>query len=62
MEDLEQRIEDAAEALYDALTILENAGMGREKAVAKLISIMKSEIGNGEALTENGLAVGDQAE
>jgi hypothetical protein len=44
MEDLEQRIDAAVEAVRDAVAILENAGMGRDEAALKLVAIVKSEI------------------
>lgn len=44
MEDLEKRIDDAVEAVRDAVSILENAGMGREAAALKLVALVKSEL------------------
>lgn len=44
MEDLEQRIEAAVEAVRDAVAILEGAGMGRGEAALKLVALVKSEI------------------
>ena len=44
MEDLEQRIDAAVEAVRDAVALLENAGMGRDEAALKLVAIVESEI------------------
>jgi hypothetical protein len=44
MEDLEQRIDDAVEAVRDAVAILEDAGMSRDAAALKLVALVKSEL------------------
>lgn len=48
MEDLEQRIDAAVEAVRDAVAILEDAGMARDAAALKLVALVKSELEEGE--------------